>query len=302
MKEILIVFYAIILQLGIAVITLGVITYFRHRKKSLKYFLHFMISLQSIQLALLFKACLDYSEKKSLLLNGFMRFFDLFGMILMLFVLCIFPFYIKGCKPHQLTKLASALITTFFTANYLFSIVTGTKFYMMINRLITSAVILYVVVFIMSFVRYIGNQAMRKVMIYLGGISILFAPFIFMEFIRASSHHFQNLWFIEPLSLPAYLFVLSCSGLYLIRKYFDVPSFIDPEKDKLSEFFIERYNITGREEEIIMLLRKGKAYKEIAEALVIAYKTVDAHIQNIYSKTNVNNRKQLLNLIETSNI
>lgn len=302
MKETVIILYTFILQLGIAAITTGILTYLRYKKESLKYFILFMISLQSIQLGLLLKTCMDYAGKESFLLRVLMKFLDLSGSALLIFVLCIYPFYIRGRKPNKWVKICSASISFILFINYFVALINGLPVFQVINRLIISAVSFYAIIAVFSFLRHIGHAAMRNVMIYLGGISVLFIPFIFMEFARDSSFRFQSLWFLEPLSLPAYLFALSCSGLYLVRKYFSIPSFIDPEKNKLSEYFIERYNITKREEEIIMLLRKGKAYKEIAEELVIAYKTVDAHVQNIYSKTGVSSKRQLLNLIETSYI
>ena len=56
--------------------------------------------------------------------------------------------------------------------------------------------------------------------------------------------------------------------------------------------------ISEREKEVIMLLIKGLSYNEISEKLFISYKTVDKHISNIYEKTNVNNRFNLINLIQ----
>lgn len=62
--------------------------------------------------------------------------------------------------------------------------------------------------------------------------------------------------------------------------------------------FCMKYNITERETEIIILLIKGLSYSQIGEKLFISYKTVDNHISNIYRKTNVNNRNQLVELIQ----
>lgn len=300
MKETLIVLYAVILQLGIAVIVLGIVTYQRHKKESLKYFILFMISLQANQMQLLLKTCIDYSGKENFLLRGFVRFFELPGIALTIFVLYIFPFFIMGKKPGKLTKLCSGVITFFYIINYFIFWVTGLIILQVINELIVSGVILYSLVFIFSILRYIGNPAMRKVMFYLCCVSVLFIPIVYWEFICNRSFRYEGLWFIEP--IPAYLVILSCSSIHLFRKYFDIPSYIDPGKEKLSEYFIQNFRITEREEEIITLLRGGKTYKEIAEELTIAYKTVDAHIQNIYLKTKVKSRKQLLNLIETSDL
>lgn len=64
--------------------------------------------------------------------------------------------------------------------------------------------------------------------------------------------------------------------------------------------FITRYGITPRETEIIKLLLKGDSVKDLGEALFISPKTVSNHIHNIYQKTDVNNRVQLVNLIKSA--
>jgi len=62
--------------------------------------------------------------------------------------------------------------------------------------------------------------------------------------------------------------------------------------------FYDSYKISERESEIITLLIKGLSYNQIGEKLFISYKTVDKHISNIYKKTAVNNRSQLMELIQ----
>jgi len=54
------------------------------------------------------------------------------------------------------------------------------------------------------------------------------------------------------------------------------------------------YRLTGREIEIVLLVRQGLSYKEISEKLFIAGKTVENHIQNIYEKSQVKNKVALL--------
>lgn len=48
--------------------------------------------------------------------------------------------------------------------------------------------------------------------------------------------------------------------------------------------------LTGRELEVLRLMTGGRAYKEIAEELVVSINTVRTHIKAIYGKLGVNNR------------
>jgi LuxR family maltose regulon positive regulatory protein len=48
--------------------------------------------------------------------------------------------------------------------------------------------------------------------------------------------------------------------------------------------------LTERELEVLSLLASGLAYREIAQRLIVAMGTVQAHCSNIYGKLGVNNR------------
>jgi DNA-binding NarL/FixJ family response regulator len=57
----------------------------------------------------------------------------------------------------------------------------------------------------------------------------------------------------------------------------------DPELDQL----------TNREREVMRLLARGYAYKEIAKELYISIKTVETHVSNVLRKLQVSNRYEL---------
>jgi DNA-binding NarL/FixJ family response regulator len=62
----------------------------------------------------------------------------------------------------------------------------------------------------------------------------------------------------------------------------DVPS-IDPELDQL----------TQREREVLRLIARGYAYKEIAKELFISVKTVETHVSSVLRKLQLSNRHEL---------
>jgi two-component system, NarL family, response regulator LiaR len=57
----------------------------------------------------------------------------------------------------------------------------------------------------------------------------------------------------------------------------------------------EKFAITKREKEILMLLDKGGSYNTIAASLFISSKTVRKHIYNIYSKLHVSSKIEAVN-------
>lgn len=61
--------------------------------------------------------------------------------------------------------------------------------------------------------------------------------------------------------------------------------------------FSKEYGLTKRETQVLRLLLEDKSNQEMQEILVIAPGTVKNHIHNIYSKTNVSKRSQLLLMV-----
>ncbi len=66
--------------------------------------------------------------------------------------------------------------------------------------------------------------------------------------------------------------------------------------DSGRESLFEKFNISKREQEIILHVCLGKSNQQIADELFISLYTVKDHIQNIFKKTSVKNRTQLSNL------
>ena len=50
------------------------------------------------------------------------------------------------------------------------------------------------------------------------------------------------------------------------------------------------YGLTGREVEVLRLVARGLSDAQVAEALVISPRTVNAHLRSIYSKLNITSR------------
>jgi DNA-binding CsgD family transcriptional regulator len=61
--------------------------------------------------------------------------------------------------------------------------------------------------------------------------------------------------------------------------------------------FLQLYEITSRESEVIMEIYKGKTNQEIADTLFVTLQTIKDHTHRIYLKTQVKNRTQLASLL-----
>lgn len=64
-------------------------------------------------------------------------------------------------------------------------------------------------------------------------------------------------------------------------------------------YFLEKYNLTDREAEVLECIWKGLTNKEISEKLFITVSTTKYHIGNLYNKLEVKNRHQAQALSQT---
>jgi DNA-binding CsgD family transcriptional regulator len=65
------------------------------------------------------------------------------------------------------------------------------------------------------------------------------------------------------------------------------------------EDFCKKYDISPREKDIIREISNGLSNKEISDKLFISLQTVKDHTHRIYTKVNVRNRVQLINILKT---
>ncbi len=61
---------------------------------------------------------------------------------------------------------------------------------------------------------------------------------------------------------------------------------------------VERYALSPRESDVVVLLAHGRDVPYIAEELVLSKNTVRSHIKNIFTKTGVHSRQELIDLLE----
>lgn len=76
----------------------------------------------------------------------------------------------------------------------------------------------------------------------------------------------------------------------------------DTGYERCCESIVEKYKLTQRENEVLRLLSKGLSNNEICEELVVSISTIKKHLYNLYNKTGVKNRTQLINLLYEQSI
>lgn len=100
----------------------------------------------------------------------------------------------------------------------------------------------------------------------------------------------------KPFSMQTLLEALRSTGE---QGYYITPSATanliqEINKEEKAADIRELYNLTEKEFEIVELVKKGLTYNDIADILFISYHTVNHHLKNIYVKTNVRSKSELL--------
>jgi DNA-binding CsgD family transcriptional regulator len=104
---------------------------------------------------------------------------------------------------------------------------------------------------------------------------------------------------LKPLMYGIYFLAFSITIMtFLFMEFTTRNRDVQQAKKELSLGDLETYHITEREFGVIQLISQGFTNKEIASDLNISANTVNNHVANIFSKTKVRSRIDLLNLLK----
>ena len=115
------------------------------------------------------------------------------------------------------------------------------------------------------------------------------------------------------------IILFQVSNIFLVYQYFKFDYYITAVAILflLAGFFISKYkhppkdnegsrdvftNLTGKELLILQQIADGKSNKEIAAINYVEVSTIKTHINNIYAKLRINNRREAINLFATSTV
>jgi DNA-binding CsgD family transcriptional regulator len=128
----------------------------------------------------------------------------------------------------------------------------------------------------------------------LGICALGFIPLSSAEYLIATSGN--N--FYSPLSLDT-LFFLAVSIVIIVYALKHITSGNKTEGEAKLPKFCEEYGVSGRQRQMLSLIEDGKANKEIAYELGIGVATVRTHMYNLYKKTGVQSRTELIHLLHS---
>ena len=307
MKHFIFFFHILSFLTGFTVVILSILTYMKYRHQVIKEYIIFLMALTTILLEQTITSYNLINIVQFTTLNIILNIVSYVAAAMIIYFLPLFTYEMMGkewtTKERRIFQYISVLPLLGIIIYYI------TPYKNLINIVLSSTlflVILYCLIFIYFNYKTIVNKYKKRILKVLLLSTVLFFPYMYLD-TKTEQISFLNQWFpYGLLSLPLFYMVWNLLSIYLIAKYFkqDIRMKVNSSEEQEEEYdnFFAKFSITNREQEIILLLIKGYTYNQLAEELSISLATVKTHVHNIYTKTEVKNKFQLLKLMNERKI
>ncbi len=286
--EINLVIYIIAFSIGSMNIGLSILFHLRNNYEWTKYYLIFQISITFLLIIYAVRmfagSILQYDSRSFTIITSWLLYVDI------AFIVYFFPYFTTWIIAHPWKNPYKTfyfiLSICFLVLTVLGTIFGFTRVILMFMIMIFFGDFIFCNMVILKNLKGIQNKDVRIISGLFVILSAFMLPFIIVDLFFS----FKSL-----ATMPIYYFWISLIVLIYLFNYFRcLPESSDTSLD---EHKLLIYHITDREYEIIQLIRQGLMSKEISQKLQISTSTVNNHISNIYNKTNVSSRIELLNLL-----
>lgn len=307
----LLIFYLLSFVIGFSTIFYSIVYYIIERVLWLKYYIIFLftfgilIFIRTIRLITL----LTLPSFTSNNIFNMLYFFILtLAMALMLYFIPAFLYRFLKIKWSIKTNLFYLILSVFYFVLSIIGILTSFNIY------ILSSMIFYISIFyllVVGFLNYknIEDKTIKFIVKVLGIITILIYPVLIYQLIIYRKD-FININSIDVTLMLFYTWWNLVMLGYLLWYFI---SMIKSNNNRISDSLCEKndesdnnikleekievndFNLTKREKQILSYLLSGKTNKEISLIFDISLNTVNNHVANIYYKSGVKNRVELVN-------
>lgn len=307
----LLIFYLLSFVIGFSTIFYSIVYYIIESILWLKYYIIFLftfgilIFIRTIRLITL----LTLPSFTSNNIFNMLYFFILtLAMALMLYFIPAFLYRFLKIKWSIKTNLSYLILSVFYFVLSIIGILTSFNIY------ILSSMIFYISIFyllVVGFLNYknIEDKTIKFIVKVLGIITILIYPVLIYQLIIYRKD-FMNINSIDVTLMLFYTWWNLVMLCYLLWYFI---SMIKSNNNRISDSLCEKndesdnnikleekievngFNLTKREKQILSYLLSGKTNKEISLIFDISLNTVNNHVANIYYKSGVKNRVELVN-------
>ena len=311
---ILLILYLIAFIIGFSTIIYSIIYYIIERITWLKYYIIFL-SVFGFLLLIRAVKLISFLAVPSFLSNEIFNTLYLFilsvSMSLMLYFIPAFLYRFLGLKWAVKENVEYLILSVIFFVLSILGILLHFNFYIIANRIFYLS-ILYL--FILGFINYknLKDGTIKFIVKILGLITIFIYPILVYQLIILNKNTFDIgsiditlilfyiWWNLVMLGYLLWYFIsiIKNKNMFVNKELIKSNSSNIKEKEIINKPQLkkeEEINLTKREKEILFYLLSGKTNKEVSIILKISLNTVNNHVANIYDKSGVKNRVELVN-------
>lgn len=312
---ILLILYLIAFIIGFSTIFYSVIYYIIERITWLKYYIVFLFLFGFLLLIRAIKL-LSFLAIPLFLSNSIFNILYYFtlsvSMSLILYFIPAFLYRFLNLKWKVKENVLYLILSVIFFVLSILGIILNFNFYIIAN-IIFYLLILYLL--ILGFINYknIKDKMMKLIVKILGLITIFIYPIMVYQLITINKNSldigsiditlvlFYIWWNLVMLGFLLWYFIniIKNKNMFVnesLNNNSNDSKNIENENNAIKkELKEEIINLTKREKQILSYLLSGKTNKEVALILDISLNTVNNHVANIYDKSGVKNRVELVN-------
>lgn len=312
---ILLILYLIAFIIGFSTIFYSVIYYIIERITWLKYYIVFLFLFGFLLLIRAIKL-LSFLAIPLFLSNSIFNILYYFtlsvSMSLILYFIPAFLYRFLNLKWKVKENVLYLILSVIFFVLSILGIILNFNFYIVAN-IIFYLLILYLL--ILGFINYknIKDEMMKLIVKILGLITISIYPIMVYQLITINKSSldigsiditlvlFYIWWNLVMLGFLLWYFIniIKNKNMFVnesLNNNSNDSKNIENENNEIKkELKEEIINLTKREKQILSYLLSGKTNKEVALILDISLNTVNNHVANIYDKSGVKNRVELVN-------
>lgn len=311
----LLILYLIAFIIGFSTIFYSVIYYIIERITWLKYYIVFLFLFGFLLLIRAIKL-LSFLAIPLFLSNSIFNILYYFtlsvSMSLILYFIPAFLYRFLNLKWKVKENVLYLILSVIFFVLSILGIILNFNFYIVAN-IIFYLLILYLL--ILGFINYknIKDKMMKLIVKILGLITISIYPIMVYQLITINKNSldigsiditlvlFYIWWNLVMLGFLLWYFIniVKNKNMFVnesLNNNSNDSKNIENENNAIKkELKEEIINLTKREKQILSYLLSGKTNKEVALILDISLNTVNNHVANIYDKSGVKNRVELVN-------
>ncbi|MEI0606322.1 helix-turn-helix transcriptional regulator [Brachyspira pulli] len=311
----LLIAYLLAFIIGFSSIFFSIIYYIIERVSWLKYYIVFLFTFAFLLLIRAVKVLTFLTIPSFMSNNIFNTLYFFTFSIAMSLMLYFIPAFLYRFLNMKWTFKENIIYIVLSVSHFIISIL---GIVTMFNIYIISNIIFYasiIVLFIIGFINYkkLEDKTMKFIVKILGLITIIIYPILIYQFIsyRKESYNIGSMditfvlfyiwWNLVMLGYFSWYFInivknknkIVNSDIQLTNS--SVENEVSNNTKGMNSKTEETINLTRREKEILSYLLDGKTNKEVSLILDISLNTVNNHVANIYEKSGVKNRVELVN-------